>query len=560
MFATSRLLLLTSLLLGVSGQQIFTKFRGDFLLWELWNPDFLNTSSENYKSLEGDLLQEISDLFSNVPNFKTEGLIGLRQDDEYTEATISFEFNDPITVERFRYTIQDELTTNNTFYIILSSAKNIRGIEDLLTQEPLSVSSTLLPSGTVFSGDLLVTSLYDGQSSEGILPVSSSLELLQSSMSDVVYDPSTRMHTFSTSSKGATSQMKSSFYSSELSSSMDFDILPSFTGVDMTSSSSASFEDLSRASQVSSSPLLSSVASLSISPTDVSKSASKSISITPTHESSYTEYRPTEVSTTAPSSSEFDLSSVLPSGEPSATSVTHSKEPVSESRIISLETSHLVFSSVVSSSVPVETQDISSSLMVTSASPTALVSEIQPTSTAEDSSTTVYETTSSASVTTRTPQPISQTTTAPTTTTSVPRQIVSGKVRMVNQQWLSEYENTNSALYRIIYEQVRATLTDAYSRSSYGNRLVTVSDIIFRPGSIIAEFSVTFSGEEEIDPVLLDQDINAFAQNLPEEFSIDPEFTSHEALTLLPPCHSQQLHRQQLHRQHLHRQQLHRQH
>lgn len=37
---------------------------------------------------------------------------------------------------------------------------------------------------------------------------------------------------------GATSQMKSSFYSSELSSSMDFDILPSFTGVDMTSSSS----------------------------------------------------------------------------------------------------------------------------------------------------------------------------------------------------------------------------------------------------------------------------------------------------------------------------------
>lgn len=35
----------------------------------------------------------------------------------------------------------------------------------------------------------------------------------------------------------ATSQMKSSFYSSEFSSSMDFDILPSFTGVDMTSSS-----------------------------------------------------------------------------------------------------------------------------------------------------------------------------------------------------------------------------------------------------------------------------------------------------------------------------------
>lgn len=201
---------------------------------------------------------------------------------------------------------------------------------------------------------------------------------------------------------------------------------------------------------------MSSVASLSISPTDVSKSASKSISITPTHESSYTEYRPTEVSTTAPSSSEFDISSVLPSGEPSATSVTHSKEPVSESRLISLETSHLVFSSVVSSSVPVETQDISSSLMVTSASPTAL---IQSTSTAEDSSTTVYETTSSASVTTRTPQPISQTTTAPTTTTSVPRQIVSGKVRMVNQQWLSEYENTNSALYRIIYEQVRATVS-----------------------------------------------------------------------------------------------------
>lgn len=204
---------------------------------------------------------------------------------------------------------------------------------------------------------------------------------------------------------------------------------------------------------------MSSVASLSISPTDVSKSASKSISITSTHESSYTEYRPTEVSTTAPSSSEFDLSSVLPSGEPSATSVTHSKEPVSESRLISLETSHLVFSSEVSSSVPIETQDISSSLMVTSASPTALVSEIQPTSTAEDSSTTVYETTSSASVTTRTPQPISQTTTAPTTTTSVPRQIVSGKVRMVNQQWLSEYENTNSALYRIIYEQVRATVS-----------------------------------------------------------------------------------------------------
>lgn len=39
---------------------------------------------------------------------------------------------------------------------------------------------------------------------------------------------------------------------------------------------------------------------------------------------------------------------------------------------------------------------------------------------------------------------------------------------------------------------------------------------------------MTFSGVEEIDPVLLDQDINAFAQNLPEEFSIDPEFTSHE--------------------------------
>lgn len=36
----------------------------------------------------------------------------------------------------------------------------------------------------------------------------------------------------------ATSQMKSSFYSSEFSSSMVFDILPSFTGVDVTSSSS----------------------------------------------------------------------------------------------------------------------------------------------------------------------------------------------------------------------------------------------------------------------------------------------------------------------------------
>lgn len=159
MFATSRLLLLTSLLLGVSGQQIFTKFRGDFLLWELWNPDFLNTSSENYKSLEGDLLQEISDLFSNVPNFKTEGLIGLRQDDEYTEATISFEFNDPITVERFRYTIQDELTTNNTFYIILSSAKNIRGIEDLLTRAAVCLIHSATIRYSVFwgpVGDVLI--------------------------------------------------------------------------------------------------------------------------------------------------------------------------------------------------------------------------------------------------------------------------------------------------------------------------------------------------------------------------------------------------------------------
>lgn len=61
------------------------------------------------------------------------------------------------------------------------------------------------------------------------------------------------------------------------------------------------------------------------------------------------------------------------------------------------------------------------------------------------------------------------------------------------------------------------------------NSATNIDLLLFvRPGSIIAEFSVTFSGEEEIDPVLLDQDINAFAQNLPEEFSIDPEFTSHE--------------------------------
>lgn len=204
---------------------------------------------------------------------------------------------------------------------------------------------------------------------------------------------------------------------------------------------------------------MSSVGSLTISPTDVPISASKLIFITPTPESSYTESRPTEVSTTAPSSSEFDLSSVLPSREPSATSVIHSKEPVSESRLISLETSQLVFSSVVSSSVPVETQDISSSLMITSASSTAVVSEIQPTSTTEHRSTTVYETTSSASVTTMTPQPISETSTAPTTTSSVLRRIVSGKVRIVNQQWFPEYENTNSAFYRLMYEQVRATVS-----------------------------------------------------------------------------------------------------
>lgn len=58
----------------------------------------------------------------------------------------------------------------------------------------------------------------------------------------------------------------------------------------------------------------------------------------------------------------------------------------------------------------------------------------------------------------------------------------------------------------------------------------TIIDFRFhfvRPGSIIAEFSVTFSGEEEIDPILLDQDINAFAQSLPEAFTIDHEFTSH---------------------------------
>lgn len=79
---------------------------------------------------------------------------------------------------------------------------NIVGIENLSTQEPLSFSSTLIPSRTLFSGDLLVTSLHDGRSSEGLLAVSSSLELLQSSISDVVYDPSTRIQTFSTSSKG----------------------------------------------------------------------------------------------------------------------------------------------------------------------------------------------------------------------------------------------------------------------------------------------------------------------------------------------------------------------
>lgn len=38
---------------------------------------------------------------------------------------------------------------------------------------------------------------------------------------------------------------------------------------------------------------------------------------------------------------------------------------------------------------------------------------------------------------------------------------------------------------------------------------------------------MTFSGEEEIDPILLDQDINAFADSLPDEFTIDPGFTSH---------------------------------
>lgn len=214
---------------------------------------------------------------------------------------------------------------------------------------------------------------------------------------------------------------------------------------------------------------MSSVGSLTISPTDVPISSSKLISITPTPESSYTESRPTEVSTTAPSSSEFGLSSVLPSREPSATSVIHSKEPVSESQLISLETSQLVFSSVVSPSVPVETQDISSSLMIMSASSTALVSEIQPTFTAELRSTTVYATTSSASVTTRTPQPISQTTTVPAatshtttvpaTTSSVPRRVVSGKVRIVNQQWFPDYENTNSAFYRVMYEQVQATVS-----------------------------------------------------------------------------------------------------
>lgn len=50
-----------------------------------------------------------------------------RQAGENTEATIGFEFNDPITVERFRHTLQEELTTNDTFYIILSSATNIHG-------------------------------------------------------------------------------------------------------------------------------------------------------------------------------------------------------------------------------------------------------------------------------------------------------------------------------------------------------------------------------------------------------------------------------------------------
>lgn len=70
-----------------------------------------------------------------------------------------------------------------------------------------------------------------------------------------------------------------------------------------------------------------------------------------------------------------------------------------------------------------------------------------------------------------------------------------------------------------------------YFSTSSSQNSATIIDFLLlfvRPGSIIAEFSVTFSGEEEIDPVLLDQDINAFAQNLPEEFSIDPEFTSHE--------------------------------
>ena len=51
--------------------------------------------------------------------------------------------------------------------------------------------------------------------------------------------------------------------------------------------------------------------------------------------------------------------------------------------------------------------------------------------------------------------------------------------------------------------------------------------MIYRPGSIIAEFSVTFSGEEDINTNTLNQDINTLAALLPPEVAIDPEFTAH---------------------------------
>lgn len=47
-------------ILFISGQQLFTKFQGDFVLFEFWTNDFLDTNSDAYINLIQALSEDVS--------------------------------------------------------------------------------------------------------------------------------------------------------------------------------------------------------------------------------------------------------------------------------------------------------------------------------------------------------------------------------------------------------------------------------------------------------------------------------------------------------------------